>query len=146
MRRAKKKCWQRFLLGEEELNGVDVAKIYPEDKNRCWKALQYTKPRTNRTTPALQGPNNQIAVIMHDKKALVRAHAFPKPLIFQGNEYLPGQESAHLSVNSETVGRMLLCQSVKKAPGPNMHNFRALRLIWTWDAEISNSKHMHIGF
>lgn len=123
MRRAKKKCWQRFLLGEEELNGVDVAKIYPEDKNRCWKALQYTKPRTNRTTPALQGPNNQIAVIMHDKKALVRAHAFPKPPIFQGNEYLPGQESAHLSVNSETVGRMLLCQSVKKAPGPNMHNF-----------------------
>lgn len=58
VRRAKRECWQKFLLREEELNGADPAKIHPEDKNRCWKALQYTKPRTNRTTPALQGPDN----------------------------------------------------------------------------------------
>lgn len=71
---------------------------------------------------------------MLDKEALVRAHAFPKPPTFEGNEYLPGQGSAHLSVSQDTVARTLLCQSVKKAPGPNMQNFRALRLIWTWDA------------
>ena len=135
VRRVKRECWQNFLLGEEGLNKGDVAKIQPEDKNRCWKALQYTKPRTNCTTPTLQGPNNQMAVTMQDKEALVRSHAFPKPPVFQGNEYQPGQGSAYLSVNQETVARALLCQSVKKAPGPNMHNFRALRLIWTWDAD-----------
>ena len=71
---------------------------------------------------------------MQDKKALVRAYAFPKPLVFQGTKYLPVQGSAHLLVTQETVAKALLCQSVRKAPGPNMHNFRILRLIWAWDA------------
>lgn len=71
---------------------------------------------------------------MQDNEALVRAHAFPKPPLFDGNEYQPTQGSAHLFVTQEAVGKALLCQSIKKAPGPNMHNFQALRLIWAWDA------------
>lgn len=131
VQRVKIECWQKFLIRDEETEKGDTTKINLEDKNRCWKVLQYTKPRTNRTTPALKGPNNKVAVIMQDKEALVRSHAFPKPPAFQGNEYLPGQGSAYLSVNVETVAQALFCQSVKKAPGPNMHNFRILRLIWT---------------
>ena len=133
VRRVKRECWQKFLMGDEEIPEGNTAKTQPEDKNRCWKALQYTKPRTNRTTPALKGPNDEIAVTMHEKEALVRAHAFPKPPTFQGNEYSTGQGSAHLLVNVETIAQVLFCQSVKKAPGANMHNFRILRLIWTWD-------------
>lgn len=68
---------------------------------------------------------------MQDKKALIRAHVFLKALATQDSEYQPGQQSAYLTVNQETVARALLCQSVKKAPGPNIHNFQALRLIWT---------------
>ena len=133
VQRVKRECWQKFLMDDEEIPEGNKAKTHLEDKNRCWKALQYIKPRTNRTTPALKGPNDEIAVIMHEKEALVRAHAFPKPPIFQGNEYSPGQGSAHLLVNVETVAQALFYQSVKKAPGANMHNFCILCLIWTCD-------------
>lgn len=61
---------------------------------------------------------------MQVKEALVRAHAFPKAPLSQGSDYKPGQGSAYLSVSQETVARALLRQSVKKAPGPNMHNFK----------------------
>ena len=71
---------------------------------------------------------------MQAKEALVRAHAFPKAPASQRSEYQPGQGSAHLSVSQEMVGRALLCQSIKKAPGLNMHNFQALRLVWAWDS------------
>ena len=33
VRKAKRKCWQRFLEGEENI--LDPAKIQLEDKNRC---------------------------------------------------------------------------------------------------------------
>ncbi len=66
---------------------------------------------------------------MYDKEAFIRAHAFPKPPVFEGNEYSPGQGSAYLSVSIETVAQALFCQSIKKAPGPNMYDFRILHLI-----------------
>ena len=69
---------------------------------------------------------------MQDKKALVRAYAFLKPPLFHGSEYQPKQRSAYLLITQEAMAKTLLCQSVKKAPGPNMHNFRALRLIYVW--------------
>lgn len=72
---------------------------------------------------------------MQDKEALVRKHAFPSPPIFSGKEYNPGQETAHLSVTRDNVGYALLCQSIKKAPGPNKHNFCILRLLWEWDSD-----------
>lgn len=70
---------------------------------------------------------------MQAKEALDRAHAFPKAPASQGSKYQPAQGSAYLSLDQETVGRALLCQSIKKAPGPDMHNFQALHLIWNWD-------------
>ena len=84
---------------------------------------------TNYTSHALKGLNNEFAITMRDKKALVRVHAFPKPAIFEGNKYLPGQTSAHLLTSIETVAQALFCQSIKKTPGPNMYNFQILRLI-----------------
>lgn len=33
------------------------------------------------------------------------------------------------------MGKALLGQSVKKAPGPNMLNFRILRVLWDWDPD-----------
>ncbi len=75
------------------------------------------------------GPNNEIAITMQDKKALVRIYAFPLPPSFYGMEYEPGQGTAHLSVTKDSVGKALLCQSIKKAPGPNIQNFRIFCLL-----------------
>ena len=133
VRKAKRECWQNFLEGEEKT--VDPAQIRPEDKNRCWIALKYTKPKSNSTTPALVGQNNEIAVTMQDKKALVRALAFFPPPVFNGTEYKPRQGTGHSLVTKDSVSRALLCQSVKKAPGPNMHNFQILRILWNWDPD-----------
>ena len=133
VRKAKRECWQNFLEGTEKSS--NPAQIRPEDKNRCWIALKYTKPKANSTTPVLIGPNNEIAVTMQDKKALVRMHAFPPPPIFDGMEYKPVQGTAHSSITKDSVGKALSCQSIKKAPGPNMHNFRILCILWDWDPD-----------
>lgn len=45
----------------------------------------------------------------------------------------PGQGFAYLLMCPKTVARVLLGQSIKKAPGLNMQNFQALRLTWSWD-------------
>ena len=42
---------------------------------------------------------------------------------------------AHASVTKDSVGKALLCQSIKKAPRPNMHNFLILRILWDWDSD-----------
>lgn len=111
----------------EELS--NSAQIWPKDKNRCLIALKYTKPKSNSTTPALIGPNNEIAVTMQDNEALVIAYIFSLPAVFYKTEYKPGQGTAHVSVQ-KSVGKALLCQSIKKTLGPNMHNFRILRILW----------------
>ncbi len=83
----------------------------------------------------LIGPNNEKATTMQAKEALVRSHAFPRPPIVDGVEYQPSQGAAYLSITKDTVRKALFCQSVKKAPGPNMHNFRILRVLWDWDSD-----------
>ena len=60
---------------------------------------------------------------MQAKKALIKSHLFLKAQASQGSKYQLGQGSVYLLVSQETVAKALLCQSVKKIPGPNMHNF-----------------------
>lgn len=52
----------KVLVGKEKLQGGELAKIYQENKNHCWKVLKYTKQRTNYITLALKGPDNQVSV------------------------------------------------------------------------------------
>ena len=82
----------------------------------------------NRTTSTIKGPNNEVAVTMHDKEALIRVHAFSIPSAFQGNKYLPGPGSAHLLVNLQTLTKALFCQSVKKVPGAIIMPWPVLQL------------------
>lgn len=111
------------------------AQVQHEDKNRYGIALKYTKPKFNSTIPALIRLNNEIAITMQDKKALVRIHAFLLLSSFYGIEYKLGQGTAHLSITKDSVGKALLCQSIKKAPEPNIHNFRIFCLLWDWDPD-----------
>lgn len=85
------------------------------------------------TTPALRGPNNKIAVTKQAKEALVRAHAFPKPPSYPGRELRPSQGVAHTRITEELVHAALFCQSPMKAPGPDKLDFKAIRLLWSWD-------------
>lgn len=87
MQRVKKECWQKFLERKEELDKLDRTKIQSKDKNQCWKALQYTKPKRNHTTPAFKDPNNEIAVTIQNKEVLVRTPAFLKSLLFYKSKY-----------------------------------------------------------
>lgn len=73
---------------------------------------------------------------MQAKEALVRAHAFPKSPISQGVEHQPYRGQAHLLVTKDMIQKALFCQSIlKKAPGPNLHNFLILCLLLNWDAD-----------
>ena len=128
VRKAKRQCWQSFLQGgNKDLNPEQKESA----KDRCWIALRCTQPRQHQTTPALKGPNNEIATTMHAKEALVRAHAFPKPPIFPGREVKPARGLMYTQITSKLVEKALLCQSINKAPGPDKLNFRAIRLLWS---------------
>lgn len=65
---------------------------------------------------------------MQDKKVFLRVYAFFLSLPFYGVEYKTTQGTTHLSITKDNICKTLLYQSIKKAPGPNMHNFRILRL------------------
>ena len=93
IRKTKRECWQNFLQGVEEDENTDC--INKSAKDRCWTALKYTQPRQHSTTPAIKGPDNEIAVTMEAKETLIRAHAFPKPPPFSV------QGSAHIRITSQ---------------------------------------------
>ena len=83
--------------------------------------------------------HNEIAVTMPDNEALVRVHAFLPPPIFDGMKYKPVQGTAHSSVTKDSIGKVFLYQSIKKALGPNMHNFQILCIFWDWDPDCITS-------
>ncbi|QKX53974.1 uncharacterized protein TRUGW13939_01054 [Talaromyces rugulosus] len=151
---AKRTCWEVFLAeggpgGKEEWKKDSnptgnpfpkgprdgLEKPSPGDPNRCWIALQYTKPRTNPTTPALQGPDLGAppATTMADKEALIREMAFPNAPRSSPPGELPGGQ-AHMLITPERVHQALFSQSIKKAPGADRLNFKACRLLWALDS------------
>ncbi|ODM18159.1 hypothetical protein SI65_06030 [Aspergillus cristatus] len=126
IRRAKRTCWETFLEGATDQPGLG-------DTARCWRALNYTKPRTMATTPTLRGPQGQLASSIDEKEALIRETAFPQT---PGNsqEVEVPQGSWHGQVDEGIVKHALFHQAVQKAPGIDRLNFRALRLLWEWDS------------
>ncbi len=85
---------------------------------------------------------------MQLKEALVRAHAFPKPPVFLDREVRPAQSVAHAQISSKQVEKALFGQSTIKAPGLDKFNFKAIRLLWTWDPEqttalVKNAIRLH---
>ncbi len=80
MYKVKREYWQNILV-EEEGDSDPSNEIRLENKNRYWIVLKYTKLQTSSITPVLKGPNDEIAITMQAKKALVRAHTFSKLLV-----------------------------------------------------------------
>ena len=126
LKRAKRECWQQFLLGEDDQESGPQG-----DTNRYWTALKYTNPSTQICTPALQDANGNWATTMESKEAMVQAKAFPSPPQSVKPDVRPGIGSTHLRITNKDVRKALFNQAIKKAPGPSKLNFRAMRLLWS---------------
>jgi hypothetical protein len=131
VRKAKRRCWQDFLLGtteEEDHTPLDGQK-------RCWTALRYTSPRALSTTPTVKDNNGEVATTLEQKEALFLASQFPKA---QGDSLpepeIPQSGGVEL-ITDQAIQNALFSQSLKKAPGSDRLNFKAIRLLWDWDQE-----------
>jgi hypothetical protein len=127
IRKAKRECWEAFLQGIDEDSLTD--------QKRCWAALRYTKPSANGTTPALIDPESKevIAATFSEKEALFREQAFPQAPESEALLDLPEPGHAHELVSEMTVRDALFSQGIEKAPGTDLLNFRAIRLLWRFD-------------
>lgn len=94
--KVKNKYRQNFLQAKEE--NQNEAKIYPEENNRSWSVLKYTKLLRNITTFIFNESNNELAITMQNKKQLVKADAFFHPLIFHRVESQSKDRTASLFV------------------------------------------------
>jgi hypothetical protein len=132
IRQAKRDCWEAFLQGADEGSRAE--------EKRCWVALRYTKPTTYSTTPALLDPDTGQVIVatFEEKEAIFREQAFPQAPeddpgeAFQGIE-LPGPGNAHNLIAESAVRNAIFSQGVDKAPGVDLLNFRAIRLLWQLD-------------
>jgi ribonuclease HI len=130
IRRAKRECWSKFLSGGESSR----EKLGSEDTARCWQALRYTKPQTTGATPALSGPEGQSVTSTQEKAALIKAVTFPTTWNGEPMPESTAEGTWHQQIRTHKVQKALFSQATKKAPGPDKLNFRALRLLWSWDA------------
>ncbi|ODM20319.1 hypothetical protein SI65_03372 [Aspergillus cristatus] len=115
IRRAKRTCWETFLERATDQPGLG-------DTARCWRALDYTKPRSVAMTPTLRGPQGQLASSINEKETLIRETAFPQAP-GDSQEVEISQGSWHGQVDEEIVKRALFHQAVQKAPGIDWLNF-----------------------
>ena len=65
IRKAKRKCWQKFLQGKSQFLGAAM------DKNHYQTAFKYTKPLQFWITPALRDSNKNMAISIKTKEVLV---------------------------------------------------------------------------
>ena len=134
IRRQKRECWQQFLMGSADIIEDNISN---EDKNRCWTALKYTSARESSITPAIKALNGDIAITIEEKEAIFLKQAFPEPL--KATENIESSfsqlfsQNESISISEKDIQAALFQQSIKKAPGPDRLNFKALRLLWNWD-------------
>ena len=95
---------------------------------------RYANPRAGMTVEALTDREGKQANTSQEKEEMLRRESFPPNDDDQYYEPLPAG-SAHTRVTERAVGRALLSQSIKKAPGPDQLSFGAIRLLWKWDKE-----------
>ncbi|KAL2004458.1 hypothetical protein VTN00DRAFT_5194 [Thermoascus crustaceus] len=78
------------------------SQLGPADTARCWQALRYTAPKATSTTPALRGPQGQVATTISEKEALIREVVFPPAPRGSPQEDLP-QGTWHTQLREEII-------------------------------------------
>jgi hypothetical protein len=103
-------------------------------KDQVWQALRYTRPGGQQTIKALKSRDGVVAESWEDKAELIKEEAFPKPLKGVVRKAQEEGEGMWKMITDEDIRLALFDQSVKKAPGPDRLGFKAMRLLWEWDA------------
>lgn len=134
VRRAKREAWERFL---EAMLPTDEEAQTTADNDRCWRALRYINPQTPSYTPAIRiiGDDGELigmAASAEEKEEIFMKQAFPYQASTNADNLIPDTIA---DVGKRDVQEALFAQSVKKAPGVDKLGFRALRLLWQWDAD-----------
>jgi len=119
-RQSKTKMWQKFLSSATT--------------DQVWQALRYTKPGGQQTTKTLKSRDGVAAESWEDKAELIKEEAFARPV--KGVERKAQDEGGGMwkKITNEDIRLALFDQSVEKAPGPDRLGFKAIRLLWEWDA------------
>jgi hypothetical protein len=133
VRKEKRECWQKFLQGAEEILEDNPTYI---DKNRCWTALKYTSSRASSITLAMKDANGEFATTIKEKETIFRKMTFPDPIASSINIPISRDSSINAIssfITEKDIEKTLFEQSIKKALGPDKLNFKALRLLWSWD-------------
>ncbi len=110
----------------------------------CWSTTYFRSAFNSKQVEVLIGWRDHTSDGLHPKCCtdLIAAqtyvtvsHAFLKPPSYPGRESRPLQGVAHNKITKKRVHAALFCQSPMKAPGPDKLNFKAIRLLWSWDHE-----------
>ena len=89
-------------------------------------------------SPALTGPEPEcrIATTVEEKAALITEIAFPT--VMESGEMAAHSTAVghwHLQIRRNTVWKALFTQAPQKAPGADRISFKALRMLWDWNAD-----------
>jgi hypothetical protein len=84
----------------------------------------------------MKDANGEFATTIEEKEAIFRKMAFLE-LITSSINIATSIDPSINAINSfiieEDIEKALFEQSIKKAPGLDKLNFKALRLLWSWD-------------
>ena len=106
-----------------------------DDTAQCWQVLWYagSRAKATKTISTLKKSDEKTATIFSKKETLIREIIFS--LFFtEANLETATPGAMHREIGKEAVQKALFNQDVKKAPGVDKLNFRALRLLWDWDS------------
>lgn len=78
------------------------------------------------------GPADSVATF-EAKEALIRQAAFPQAPESERQILELPPAKAYEQVDEQLVHKALHSQTIGKAPGMDMLNFAAIRLLWSWD-------------
>jgi hypothetical protein len=80
----------------------------------------------------MKDANDEFATIIKEKEEIFRKMVFPNPIVSSINIPI-SRDSSINAINSfiieKDIEKALFKQSIKKAPGPDKLNFKALRLL-----------------
>jgi Reverse transcriptase (RNA-dependent DNA polymerase) len=89
----------------------------------------------------MKDANGDFATTIEEKEEIFRRMAFPEPIASSINIATtidPSINAISSFITEKDIEKALLEQSIKKASGPDKLNFKAIRLLWSWDkARIS---------
>jgi hypothetical protein len=82
----------------------------------------------------MKDANSEFVTTIEEKEEIFRKMAFPNPIVSSINIPISRDSSINAIssfITEEDIEKALFEQFIKKAPGPDKLNFKALRLLWS---------------